>query len=109
MNLLDRLLLGNSFGKSFCFCAPAPPATPNYEAAAKAQGEANLDATKAGAQMNNPNIINPYGTQTVTWGKGFDQAGYDTALSDYNNKVAQHDAAWQAWDQIGRASCRERV
>ena len=103
MNLLDRLLLGNSFGKSFCSCAPAPPATPNYEAAAKAQGEANLDATKAGAQMNNPNIINPYGTQTVTWGKGFDQAGYDTALSDYNNKVAQHDAAWQAWDRGGRS------
>ena len=103
MNLLDRLLHGKDFGKSFCFCAPAPPATPNYEAAAKAQGEANLDATKAGAQMNNPNVINPYGTQNVTWGKGFDQAGYDTALSDYNNKVAQRDAAWQAWDRGGRS------
>ena len=102
MNLLDRLLHGKDFGKSFCSCAPAPPATPNYEAAAQAQGAANLEATKAGAQMNNPNVINPYGTQTVTWGKGFDQAGFDNATNQYNKQVTDYTNSLNAWNAAGK-------
>lgn len=48
-------------------CSPAPPPTPNYEAAAQAQGAANLDAARAQGRINNPNVISPTGTQTVTW------------------------------------------
>lgn len=48
-------------------CAPSPPATPDYAGAAAAQGAANLDAARATAKLSNPNIINPYGTQTVTY------------------------------------------
>ncbi len=67
-------------------CAPSAPATPDYAGAATAQGEANIDAARATAKLSNPNVINPYGTQTVTYGAGgtFDQAGYDKAMATYN-------------------------
>lgn len=44
----------------------APPA-PDYVGAANAQGAANLEAAQATGRINNPNVINPYGSQTVTW------------------------------------------
>lgn len=44
--------------------APAPP---DYIGAAKAQGESNLEAAIATGQINNPNVINPYGRQSVAW------------------------------------------
>jgi len=47
--------------------APAPP---DYVGAAQAQGQANLEATIASGKINNPNVTNPYGTQTVTWKGG---------------------------------------
>lgn len=53
-------------------CAPSAPATPDYVGSAKAQGEANLEAARATAKLSNPNVINPYGTQTVTYGTGGD-------------------------------------
>lgn len=47
-----------------------PPATPDYAGAAVAQGAANESAARASAKLSNPNIIGPYGTQTVEYGKG---------------------------------------
>jgi len=44
--------------------APAPP---DYVGAAKAQGESNLEAAIASGKINNPNVVNPYGTQSVSW------------------------------------------
>lgn len=44
----------------------APPA-PDYVGAANAQGAANLEAAIATGQINNPNVVNPYGQQSVTW------------------------------------------
>lgn len=46
---------------------PAAPASPNYAQAATAQGAANVEAAQASAQLSNPNIISPYGNQTVTY------------------------------------------
>jgi len=43
-----------------------PPA-PNYVGAATAQGAANKEVARISAKMNNPNVINPLGSQTVTW------------------------------------------
>ncbi len=48
-------------------CAPSPPPAPDYVGAAKQQGAANVDAAVAQGHINNPNIVNPYGTQTTTW------------------------------------------
>ncbi len=50
-----------------CTSSPSPPATPDYTGAAIAQGAANVDAARVGAKLSNPNIVGPYGTQTVTW------------------------------------------
>ncbi len=48
-------------------CAPSPPPAPDYEGAAKAQGASNVQTARVQGQINNPNIVNPYGTQTTTW------------------------------------------
>lgn len=44
-----------------------PPPAPDYAGAAAAQGAANKEAAIAGAQISNPNIYGPYGSQTVTY------------------------------------------
>lgn len=44
-----------------------PPPPPDYVGAANAQGAANLEAAIATGHINNPNVINPYGTQSVSW------------------------------------------
>lgn len=51
---------------SLCKSPKAPPA-PDYAAQARAQGDANLKAGLQTAGISNPNIISPYGNQTVTW------------------------------------------
>src|SRR5574337_1772808 len=66
--LIHSLLNGpDSFGKSFCSCAPSPPPAPDYAGAAQQQGQANIDAARVQSRMNNPNVYTPYGNQTVTW------------------------------------------
>ena len=42
----------------------SPPPAPDYVGAAVAQGTANKDAAIASSRLNNPNVFNPYGTQT---------------------------------------------
>lgn len=46
---------------------PSAPAAPDYTGAAQAQGAANVDAARLSGKMNNPNVVNPYGSQTITW------------------------------------------
>ena len=47
--------------------SPTPPAVPDYTGAATAQGAANLAAGQQTASLSNPNIVSPYGNQTVTY------------------------------------------
>ena len=47
--------------------APTPPATPDYAAAATAQGAANVDTARVQSKLNNPNMYTPYGTQLVSY------------------------------------------
>lgn len=83
------------------FCAPSPPPAPDYRQAAESQGQANIDAARTQARLNNPNIIGPYGSQTVTWGTGFDQAGYDAATQKWNQQVADYTNALNQWRANG--------
>lgn len=73
------------------------PKAPDYAGAAVAQGQANLDAARATAKLNNPNIINPYGTQTVTYGgtPTFDAQGYDNAVRQYQADLAKYNSTPQ--------------
>ena len=71
------------------------PDPPDYAAQAAAQGQANLDAARATAMLNNPNVINPYGTQTVTYGGGepvFNQTAYDRAMEDYRQSLNTYNS-----------------
>ena len=76
-------------------CAPSPPPPPDYAGAAQAQGAANIDTARATAKLNNPNVINPYGTQTVTYGSTptLDQTAYDNAMARYQSELAAYNAA----------------
>jgi hypothetical protein len=47
--------------------AGSSPAAPNYVGAAKEQGKQNLLAAVQTGFLNNPNISNPYGEQSVSW------------------------------------------
>lgn len=47
--------------------SPSPPPAPNYVGAAQAQGQANKDTAIATAQLSNPNVTTPYGSQSVSY------------------------------------------
>ena len=66
-NLLDGTLPVSFSHRNHLYCSPSPPPAPDYQGAAKAQGAANVETARTQGQINNPNIINPYGTQTTTW------------------------------------------
>jgi len=53
---------------------PSPPPPPDYAGAAREQGVANQAAARQTAVLSNPNIISPYGNQTVSYdmASGFD-------------------------------------
>ena len=64
--------------------ASAPPA-PDYIGAAKEQGTQNLLAAKQSNVMSNPNMITPFGNQTVSYSAPtVDQNAYNAALAKYN-------------------------
>lgn len=75
-------------------CAPSPPPAPDYAGAAKEQGAANKEAAIASAKLNNPNVISPYGTQTVSYNSGptFNAEAYNNALSQYQRDLAAYNA-----------------
>jgi len=64
--------------------ASAPP-TPDYTGAAKQQGKDNLIAAREQNVMSNPNMVTPFGNQTVTFSSPtLDQGAYQSALDKYN-------------------------
>lgn len=66
------------------------PAAPDYVGQAKEQAAGNLAAARIQTQANRINQVTPYGTLKYTQGDGgFDQTGYDAALSRYNSQQEQ--------------------
>lgn len=61
----------------------APPA-PDYKGAAEATAAGNQAAAQQTTAANRPNIYTPFGSQTWTDNKSFDQAGFDSATAAYN-------------------------
>ena len=72
---------------------PSPPPAPNYQQSATQQGAANVEAAQKTAILNNPNIISPYGRQTVTYSSSpiVDQQAYDQAMQNWRNTQGQTD------------------
>jgi len=72
---------------------PTPPAAPDYQALTQQQGQNNIDIAK----MQNPNVVGPYGSQTVTYGgpvqqtlENFDSDAFLKAHPDVANAVANY-------------------
>jgi len=64
------------------------PKAPDYAEQARVQGESNVEAARAASKLSNPNMITPYGSQTVTYGdNSFDQVGYDSAMEGYQERL----------------------
>jgi hypothetical protein len=61
----------------------APP-PPDYAAAAQETAAGNLQAAKFTTEANRINQYTPYGSLTYSKKSGFDQAGYDRAMQQYN-------------------------
>ena len=71
---------------------PKAPPAPDYAAAAQAQGAENIGTARTQARLNTPNTFTPYGNQTVKFGKeNVDQAGYDQAMQNFQNRQGQQD------------------
>jgi len=65
------------------------PPVPDYMALAKQQGQENLKAGEASSRLSNPNMITPFGTQTITYGAPtFDESGYNRAVQEYQARPA---------------------
>lgn len=77
----------------------SPPPPPDYSALAKEQGLANTQAATTTAKLNNPNVITPYGTQSVTYGGNtLNEADYNAAQQKYNTESALYNQQKQQYD-----------
>jgi hypothetical protein len=89
-------------------CAPNPPPAPDYAGAAQAQGASNVQTAKTQGQLNNPNVVSPYGTQTVTFGEQpFDTAKYLAANPDVANDPYYSQHPLEHWTAYGQAQNRQ--
>ncbi len=76
--------------------SPKPPPPPDYAAAAKEQGQANLEAARITARLLNPNISTPLGGQRVSWGRTqTNQQAYDVAMKQYEQALQQYEQGQQ--------------
>jgi hypothetical protein len=66
---------------------PKAPPAPDYTGAAVAQGEANLDAARIGAELTNTNQVTPYGNQMFTKDPGSDQWTSTISLSPEQQRL----------------------
>jgi hypothetical protein len=64
------------------------PPVPDYMGLAKQQGQENLKAAETTSRLSNPNMITPFGTQTITYSNPtFDEARYNADLANYQQKT----------------------
>ena len=76
--------------------SPEPPAAPDPNVVAAAQGKANVEAARTVTALNRANQVTPLGksTWTQTPVKGtVDRTAYDAAMSAYNKGLADRAAA----------------
>ena len=66
---------------------PKAPATPDYAAAAKEQGTANVNAAIATNYLNQANQVGPDGSLTYTYSKPGSGLGYTTSEGQYIPQV----------------------
>ena len=81
--------------KRYCFGKSDAPAAPNYQAAAQATAQGNLESARATAAANRVNQVTPYGSITYSQKpQSFDSAGYQAAMDAYNKSYATAQDSW---------------
>lgn len=73
--------------------SPSPPPAPDYAGAAVAQGAANKETAIASSLLNNPNVQNPYGTQTWSGGEDGSRPTLTQTLSPEQQALYQKQLA----------------
>ena len=84
---------------------PSAPATPDYAAAATAQGVANKETALQQGYLNNPNVNGPLGNQTVT----FDPVTGQPTINHNLTSTAQGSLDAQPRVQRGMANLGEQA
>lgn len=82
---------------------PAAPPAPDYAAAATAQGVANKDTAVSNTSLGNPNVISPYGNQTVTYDQSGPGGNYQPTITQSLTPEAQRTLDAQQRVQYGLA------
>lgn len=81
-------------------CSPSPPSPPDYAGAAIAQGAANKETAVASSRLNNPNVVNPYGTQT--WQEGATEDSRPTLTQTFSpEQQALYEQSMQTKGLLG--------
>ena len=73
---------------------PDTPPSPDFANIAKQQGQANIDTARAQGQIANPNVVGPYGNQSVVWDPVTGQPTVTQTLNPESQKI--FDAQQQA-------------
>lgn len=87
---------------------PKAPPAPDYVGAAQAQGQANIAAGQQTASLSNPNITNPYGSQSVTYTPTGPNGDYQPNITQSLNPQAQQTLDAQQRVQTGLANLGEQ-
>lgn len=87
---------------------PSAPPPPDYAAAATAQGQANIQAGQQTASLSNPNVTNPYGSQTVTYSPTGPDGNMQPNITQSLNPQAQQTLDAQQRVQTSLANLGEQ-
>jgi len=83
------------------------PRAPDYTAAAEATAQGNLEAARVAAKANRVSQFTPWGNLIYEQAgeSGFDQAGYDRAMQNYQQQLSQFNSQPQGgsnyWNPLG--------
>lgn len=87
---------------------PKAPPPPDYAAAAREQGAANLQSGLQTTSLGNPNVTNPYGSQTVTYQQTGPNGGWQPYINQSLTPQAQATLDAQQRVQTGMAQLGEK-
>jgi hypothetical protein len=82
---------------------PTPPPAPDYAAAATAQGQANIAAGQQTASLSNPNVVSPYGNQSVSYAPTGPNGAYQPTVTQSLTPEAQAALTAQQQEQMQMA------
>ena len=87
----------------------SPPPAPDYSALAKEQAAANVAAAKQTAGLSNPNVVSPWGKQTVTYNTQYAKPAPVKPTLAAPTGLSQQEAQAKATQEVGGAVNRQNL